>query len=362
MGIIVFGGIAIIPILPGKADFLGNLYAFGAMLSFTIAHVALLKMRAKYPDRERPYKSPWNVRIRGYELPVLAVIGGTATFAAFLVVAFRNLGGISYAGFGWLLVGAIAYPIARRRMGLDLTSTVKVEIPRPVVERETEYDSIIVWFDAARFNEDTLATAVRLAARTRRSINVLVTMQIPNSVPLDAKTPELKAKARAILDQATVLTKGRATGEILPVRAGQEGARDRRPRQGAAGSRRAPVGAAWSRQPVEHGARARHRARRTPVPRDRRYAGAHGGRCRLARARGRQVSPEHPPTPQRPGPPITVVRLLAITTAVIGVAMIVLALLGGGGLGSYGVLVGAFFVAAGVARLRLIQVRSRSGK
>jgi basic amino acid/polyamine antiporter, APA family len=223
MGIIVFGGIAIVPILPGKADFLGNLYAFGAMLSFTIAHVSLLKMRAKYPDRVRPYKSPLNVWIRGYELPVLAVVGGLATLAAFFVVAFRNLGGISYAGFAWLAVGAIAYPIARRRMGLDLTSTVKIEIPRPVVARETEYDSIIVWFDAARFNEDTLATAVRLAARGGRSITVLVTMQIPNSVPLDAKTPELKASARAILDQATVLTKGRAVGEIVPVRAGQEG-------------------------------------------------------------------------------------------------------------------------------------------
>lgn len=63
--------------------------------------------------------------------------------------------------------------------------------------------------------------------------------------------------------------------------------------------------------------------------------------------------------PERPGPPLTVVRVLAILTAVIGVAMIVLALLGGGGIGSYGVLVGLFFVAAGVMRLRLIQARSR---
>jgi APA family basic amino acid/polyamine antiporter len=121
-------------------------------------------------------------------------------------------------------------------MGLDLTSTVRVEIPKPVVERETEYDSIIVWFDAARFNEDALATAARLGARRGRSITVLVTMQIPNSVPLDAKTPELKAKARAIIDQAKLLTRGRAVGEIVPVRAGQEGrliverARDKRAR------------------------------------------------------------------------------------------------------------------------------------
>ncbi|MBO9533501.1 MAG: hypothetical protein J7513_11050 [Solirubrobacteraceae bacterium] len=70
---------------------------------------------------------------------------------------------------------------------------------------------------------------------------------------------------------------------------------------------------------------------------------------------------ESEPLAERPGPPITVVRVLAITTAVIGVLMIVLALAGGGGLGSYGVLVGAFFVAAGVVRLRLIQIRARAG-
>lgn len=236
IGIIVFGGIAIVPILPGKADFLGNLYAFGAMLSFTIAHIALLRMRAKYPDRARPYKSPLNVRIGGYELSILAVVGGLGTFIAFIVVAWRNLGGIAYAGFGWLLVGTIAYPIARRRMGLDLTSTVKVEIPRPVIERETEYDSIIIWFDAARFEEDTLATAARLAARRGRPMQVLVTVQVPNASPLDGANPELMTAARAILDQAGVLTRGRATGEIVPVRAGQEGrvivdtARERRAR------------------------------------------------------------------------------------------------------------------------------------
>ena len=223
MAIIIFGGIAIIPILPGQATFLGNLYAFGAMLSFTIAHAAVLRLRATKPDLVRPYSSPFNIQIGGYRLPVLAVIGGLGTGLAFVVVAFRNLGGISYAGFGWLLVGAIAYPIARRRMGLDLMTTVKIDIPKPVVASETEYESVIVWFDAAQFNEDTLATAARLAARRGRAIQVLVTLQIPNSSPLDADHPELRAKARAIIDQAKLLTRGRAAGTILPVRSGQEG-------------------------------------------------------------------------------------------------------------------------------------------
>src|SRR5204862_93459 len=51
IAIIVFGVIAIVTIIPGQADFLGKMYAFGAMLSFTIAHLAVIKLRAKEPDR-----------------------------------------------------------------------------------------------------------------------------------------------------------------------------------------------------------------------------------------------------------------------------------------------------------------------
>ena len=59
---------------------------------------------------------------------------------------------------------------------------------------------------------------------------------------------------------------------------------------------------------------------------------------------------------------MTVVRMLAVLTAVLGAAMIVLALARGGGLGSYGVLVGAFFLAAGVMRLRLLVARSKDDR
>lgn len=223
LGIVVFGSLAIIPMLPGKADFLGNLYAFGAMLSFTIAHLALLRLRVKEPDQRRPYRSGLNVKIRGYDIPMLAIFGLFGTGLAFVVVASRNLGGISYAGFTWLLVGIVAYPIARKRMGLDLGTTVRIELPKPVIASETEYESVIVWFDAARFNEDSLATAIQLAARRGRPISVLVTMQVPNSAPLHAELPELREQAHAIIDQAHVLTRNKSTGTIVPVRSGQEG-------------------------------------------------------------------------------------------------------------------------------------------
>src|SRR4249919_1854471 len=46
LALIVFAGaISIAVLLPGKVDFLGTMYSFGAMLSFTIAHLAVIALR-----------------------------------------------------------------------------------------------------------------------------------------------------------------------------------------------------------------------------------------------------------------------------------------------------------------------------
>ena len=52
--IVVFSVFAGVLLIPGQTDFLGNLYSFGAMLSFTTAHAAIIALRIKDPDRERP--------------------------------------------------------------------------------------------------------------------------------------------------------------------------------------------------------------------------------------------------------------------------------------------------------------------
>ncbi len=63
VAILVFGAMAALAIVPGQAEFLGMIYAFGAMLSFTIAHVSVCVLRVTQPDHERPYRSPGNLRI-----------------------------------------------------------------------------------------------------------------------------------------------------------------------------------------------------------------------------------------------------------------------------------------------------------
>src|SRR3954453_24124016 len=59
--IVFFSAIAVVLLIPGQTDFLGNLYSFGAMLSFTIAHISIVALRFRDPGRDRPYRAPWNV-------------------------------------------------------------------------------------------------------------------------------------------------------------------------------------------------------------------------------------------------------------------------------------------------------------
>src|SRR5207344_1862189 len=57
LSLVVFGGIiSILVLLPGQTDFLGNMYAFGAMLSFTIAHVSVVALRVKSRDDAEAFK------------------------------------------------------------------------------------------------------------------------------------------------------------------------------------------------------------------------------------------------------------------------------------------------------------------
>jgi APA family basic amino acid/polyamine antiporter len=224
IGIIVFGTIACITIIPGQATFLGNMYAFGAMLSFTIAHAAVIRLRLTDPDRERPYRGPWTVTIRGRELPLFAMLGGLGTALAFITVTALYLD-VAAAGVGWLTVGIIVYIIYRRNQGLDLTTTTKILTPGPTIETEAEYESVLVAFDTTGFSSDVMSTAARMAARRRRGIHVLVTISVPASSPIDAAMPEQEAFAQSILEEAKVHGGRRVTGHVQKVRVGQTGRR-----------------------------------------------------------------------------------------------------------------------------------------
>jgi APA family basic amino acid/polyamine antiporter len=224
IAIIVFGVIACVTIIPGQADFLGKMYAFGAMLSFTIAHLALIKLRLKEPDHERPYRSPGEVSIRGRKVPLFAIFGGLGTGIAWVVVTVLNISTLIF-GTIWLAVGIGTYVLYRRNQGLTLTQTAKVVVPKPVVEREVEYESVLVAFEDDDYAPEAVSTAAKLAARRRRGIHVVVLITVPNTAPIGAAMPEQEARATATIDSARVIGGRRVTGHWEKVRPGEAGRR-----------------------------------------------------------------------------------------------------------------------------------------
>jgi basic amino acid/polyamine antiporter, APA family len=220
----VFGFVACLTILPGQADFLGTVYAFGAMLSFTVAHLAVIRLRITEPDRERPFRGAGAVRFRGRELPLFALFGAFGTGTAFIVVAALNLTTL-IAGGVWMAIGVVVYVLYRRNQGLSLTQTVKAVQPKAIVDHEVEYESVLVAFEDNHYVSEAVATAAKLAARRRRGIHILVTITMPNNVPIDAEMPEQEALAQVTIDSARVLGGRRVTGHWEKVRQGEAGRR-----------------------------------------------------------------------------------------------------------------------------------------
>ncbi len=224
IAISVFAFVACLTILPGQAEFLGTIYAFGAMLSFTIAHAAVVTLRVKQPDVERPWTGRGSVRVRGHSLPLYGLLGGIGTGIAFVVVNVLNVVTL-IAGSVWLILGVAAYVIYRRRQGLSLTETTKVVMPEVIVEHEVEYQSVLVAFEDGDYSGEAISTAGKLAARRRRGIHVLVTITVPANAPIGASMPEAESKAQQAIDSARLRGGRRVTGHWEKVRAGEAGRR-----------------------------------------------------------------------------------------------------------------------------------------
>jgi APA family basic amino acid/polyamine antiporter len=110
--ILIFSVIASILISTGRITLLADLYAFGAVLAYTLAHASIIALRVKEPGLQRPFKIPWNIHIKDREIPVMSVIGGLATFGTWFMVVYTHAIG-RIVGFAWLGVGLIIFFIYR---------------------------------------------------------------------------------------------------------------------------------------------------------------------------------------------------------------------------------------------------------
>jgi APA family basic amino acid/polyamine antiporter len=209
IGILMFGAIACLTIIPGQAEFLGNMYAFGAMLSFTIAHLSVIVLRVKQPDVARPYRGPGTIRIAGRALPLFAVLGIMGTGLAFVVVTILHIA-VAIAGVLWLGLGMSLYVSFRHRQGLDLRTTHKAPRPeRPADFAEFDYRTALVPI----FGGDVSATALGAASKLIGEDGVVYAvfvLPVPSQLSLEEGLEAEEAEGRSALESARI--KARRSG------------------------------------------------------------------------------------------------------------------------------------------------------
>jgi APA family basic amino acid/polyamine antiporter len=201
--LIFFSVLAGALILYGNTEVLGNLYSFGAMLSFTTAHAAIVALRFKDPDRERPYKAPWGLRIRGYAIPMTAVIGGIGTAAAWVAVVILH-SEARVVGIPWMILGMGGYFLYRKRQGLRYKDSYRIPRPvRPADFEELEYKTALVPI----FGDDVSASALSSAAKLigeEGVVYAIYVLPVPSQLSLESGLEEEEAHGRSVLETARI--------------------------------------------------------------------------------------------------------------------------------------------------------------
>jgi APA family basic amino acid/polyamine antiporter len=232
-------------VIPGDLDFLFGIFAFGAMLAFTIAHLSICVLRYREPDRPRPYRIPGGIRWRGGVLPVSAVLGTVLSGAGWVTVVVLHAGA-RYLGLSWMLAAVALYVVYRKGQGKSVG--VRVTVPEMVLRApapERDFGSILVPLLGGELDEDLVQTAALLvaselrdeAAIDRATIEAVWIFRVPMSLPIDAPLPEAQllaartALARAKLvgeeyggvEVATATVRARRTGQAIVEEARRRG-------------------------------------------------------------------------------------------------------------------------------------------
>jgi APA family basic amino acid/polyamine antiporter len=180
--------------------FLASLYSFGVLLTFTAAQIAVIRLRATEPELARPFRVPFDVTIRGVQVPLPALVGAPLTLAV-LVAALVTHSGARYAGPAWLVVGFAIYLLTRLRSEIGLLEDIEPVAPPPGVE----FRSLLVPMKLGDIGEEMVATAVALAKERGAAVDALYVIRVPLSLPLDGELAEEEERAAASLAEARLL-------------------------------------------------------------------------------------------------------------------------------------------------------------
>jgi len=243
VAIAVAAAIAFALTVPGDVELLAGIFAFGGSLAFTLAHLSVVVLRFREPDRRRAFMVPLNVRVGRGLLPIpsaLGVIFGAGAWVSVILLhdGARNVGG------AWMLAGLLLYVIYRKSQGKSLTKVFTVPEAALRETGDAEYGSILVPVFGGRLDDDIVGTAGRLAGERAddedeggATLEAIWVFQIPMSLPIDARVPDERvaeakralARAKRVGEEyagvrvATAMVRGRSVGAAIVSEAKRRG-------------------------------------------------------------------------------------------------------------------------------------------
>jgi APA family basic amino acid/polyamine antiporter len=198
----VASGLIVLATTAGDGErFLAGLYSFGVLIALTAAQAAVVRLRAREPDLQRPFRVPLGVRIAGTEVPVPAVVGAVLTLGLW-VAAVATSEGARIAGPVWLAGGLAVYLLSRRAGGETLLGRATPAEPDLVPSAEPDLRRILVPVKPGEIGQEVLATALRLAKGSGGSVRVVNVLKVPMAQPLDADVGEAEREGLDAVQEA----------------------------------------------------------------------------------------------------------------------------------------------------------------
>ncbi|HEX3609863.1 MAG TPA: universal stress protein [Solirubrobacterales bacterium] len=200
VAIAISGLIAIGLVAPTDVKLLAGIYAFGATLAITIAQLSIVRLRVTEPERQRPFRVPFDVGWRGARLPLPALFAALLSGLAFVsVLAYHDRA--RWVGGGWMAFGLLFYVVYRKVFeGTTLTKRVTVSEKALTKQvKEVAFRNILVPVFGTKLDDDIVATAGRLAAAEQEEaggdggqtrLDVVYVIEVPLALSLDAELPQ----------------------------------------------------------------------------------------------------------------------------------------------------------------------------
>ncbi len=189
----------------GRMEFLADLYNFGAMIAFFSAHLSLIALRIKKPHLKRPFKIPFNLRLKGYEIPVTAIMGAFATFSVWVLVVLTKPEG-RYLGIAWMGLGLIMYFRYRKGKNIQPMGSVTIQQVSIPGYQPMDVKHILVPTRGGTYTE-SVQTACEIARIHKAKVTALHILEIPLTLPLDIAIPHRMAMGEAILRRADAIAR-----------------------------------------------------------------------------------------------------------------------------------------------------------